>query len=84
MALRQSTFRKYLGRLLCVVKMLKVGVFLGQGAEAGGMPQYAKKCVAVLDQNDDVDSACSVISELQFMESDDLSRIAMAGDPLLL
>jgi hypothetical protein len=33
--------------------------------------------------NDDVDSACSLLSDLQFMESDDLARLAEAGDRLL-
>ena len=44
-----------MGRLLCIDKMLKVGVFLDKSAEAGGMLQYAKKCVTVLDQNDNID-----------------------------
>ena len=44
---------------------------------------YYKEFGIVNISNDDVDSACSVISELQFMESDDLSLLATAGDALL-
>jgi len=44
---------------------------------------YCSEFGIVNISNDDVDSACSVISELQFMEADDLSRLAKAGDVLL-
>ena len=66
-----------MGRLLCVVKMLKVGVFLGQGAEAGGMLQYAKKCVAVLDQNDDIDMlvATSLKDCKKFFSLENLDKV---------